>query len=197
MISLIQALNATRFALHASTPTTVLSSTARISPHDPRIDAALHTHLIIEDPQNNPTNSKVYTDMSRPWTLGILPRIWDVPTIEVETEKATIVFYNFLHPHLYHCISVTDKESGVTKYHKQYDRGPLWNRVVVSTGDVGGKAGWSSFRWMLEAFVDAVQGRTPAFWVAGQESIWLMESVDLVYRGARLPVRKSKIEEAD
>lgn len=190
-ISFLPALGATRFSLHASTPSTLLSVTARLSKVDPRIDAALHAHLIFEDPHSNAVNCRVYTDMARPWAGGLLPRLWELPTIQVETEKALITYYNFLQPHLYHLIAVEDKESGQTVYRKRYQGGPLWGKVVVSTGEEGGVAGWTSYRWQLEAFVDAVQGRTPAYWVAPRESVWMMECVDEVYKAAGLPVRES------
>ncbi|KAJ5591826.1 uncharacterized protein N7459_002195 [Penicillium hispanicum] len=192
-ISLLPALNAARFALHASTPSALVSVTARLSPTDPRIDAALHARLVFEDPRGNAVNCRVHTDLARPWAGGLVPRLWEVPAVEVETEKAVLCFYNFAMPHLYHWIRVREKGgSGMgTVYRKQYEGGPLWGRVAVSTGEKGGRTGWSSYRWQLEAFVDAVQGRTPAFWVAGQESVWMMECVDAVYRAAGLPVRES------
>ncbi|KAJ5156582.1 hypothetical protein N7492_009385 [Penicillium capsulatum] len=190
-ISLLSALGATRFALHATTPSTLLSVTARLSQTDPRVDAALYAHLILEDPHNNPVNCRVYTDLARPWAVGVVPRVWEVPMIQVETEKAVISYYNFLEPHLYHTIEVEDKSTGETAYRKRYQGGPLWGKVIVSTGEEGGVGGWSSYRWQLEAFVDAVQGRTPAYWVAPRESVWMMESVDAVYRAAELPVRES------
>ena len=184
-------MNAPRFALHASRLSAVLSVTARLSVNDPRVDAGLHAHLVFEDPHDNAVNCMVYSELARPWALGVLPRLWDVPTIEVETEKAVMNFYNFVQPHLYHYIGVRDKKTGKTVYRKQYAGGPLWGRVVVSTGEKGGREGWSSYRWQLEAFVDAVQGRTPAFWISGQESQWMMECVDAAYKAAGLPIRES------
>ncbi len=44
----------------------------------------------------------------------------------------------------------------------------------------------------MEAFVDVLQGRTPVFWVSGQESIWNGEGVDGVYIKAGLPVREGR-----
>ncbi|KAJ5157637.1 uncharacterized protein N7482_008737 [Penicillium canariense] len=189
--ALSSALAATRFALHASVPVEVTSATTRPSLSDARVDAALHAHLIFEDPHNNLVHSKIYTDMARPWAGGILPRIWEVPWIEVETDKALVYFYNFPQPHLYHYIAVTEKATGRTSYQKQYTGGPLWGKVVVSTGEQGGRAGWSTYRWRLEAFVDAMQGRTPAHWVSAQDSTWMMECVDAVYKAAGLPRRES------
>lgn len=97
-----------------------------------------------------------------------------------------------MQPHVYHYIGVTDKRSGEIKYKSVYKGGPLWGERVVSTGEKGGRGGWNSYRWRLEAFVDVVQGRTPVFWVSGQESVWMGECVDGVYRRAGLPKRESK-----
>lgn len=198
-ITLSSALSVTRFALHASLPTKILSSTAQLSPRDSRVDTTLTAHIIFNDPSSNPVHSKITTSLSRPWTpplplplpLGlsnILPylRLWEVPSIEVETDFAQIYFYNFTHPHVYHYIGVTDKRSGETRYHSAYSGGPLWGGRVVSTGEKGGRGGWSSSRWRLEAFVDVLQGRTPVFWVSGMESGWMGECVDGVYMEAGL-----------
>lgn len=176
--------------MHASTPSTLLSVTARPST-DPRVDAAACAHLVFEDPRGNAVNCRVDTDLARPWAAGVVPRVWELPVVRVETEKALISYYHFHEPHLYHTIAVEDKVTGRTVYRKRYEGGPLWGRIVVSTGEEGGVAGWSSYRWQLEAFVDAVQGRTPAYWVAPKESVWMMECVDAVYRAAGLPVRES------
>lgn len=190
-MALPAALSTTRYSLHATAPTKLDSVTARLSKTDPRIDAALHANLIFQDPQNHPVHSKIYTDMARPWAAGLIPRVWELPSIEVETEKAVLFFYNFLQPHLYHFFSVTDKRSGETVYKKQYVGGPFWGNLTVSTGKKGGHPGWSTYRWQLEAFAAVVTGNTPAYWVAAQESIWNMESVDAVYRAGGLPVRES------
>lgn len=97
-----------------------------------------------------------------------------------------LYFYNFTQPHVYHYISVLDKRSEEVSYRKCYKGGPLWGGRVVSTGEKGGRAGWSSWRWRLEGFMDVLQGRTPVFWVSGVESGWLAEGVDGVYCRAGL-----------
>lgn len=193
-LALMPALECTRFSLHATTPATVLSVTARPAQKDPRIDAAVHAHLVFEHAHDHSVHSRIYTDMARPWVGGFVPRVWELPSIEIETETTVLFFYNFTQPHLYHYISVTDKTTGETRYCKQYDRGPLWGSVTVSTGDKGGQSGWSTYRWQLEAFVDAVLGKTPAYWIPAQESVWNMECVDAIYRAAGLPMRESSTD---
>ncbi|EAW15171.1 Gfo/Idh/MocA family protein [Aspergillus clavatus NRRL 1] len=171
------ALSFTRFALHAQLPQEIISVSVRPSKADPRVDEAMYAHLDFEGPQGTPVHSRVYTDMARERLGGLIPRIWELPSIEVETEKAIISFYNAMMPHLYHYISVTDKTTGKETVRKQYAGGPLWGNVVTSTGEKGGNPHWSTYRWQLEAFVDAVRGRTPAYWVSNEESIWQMESI--------------------
>lgn len=194
------ALSFTRFALHAQTPKQITSCTIRPLKADPRIDEAMYAHLIFEGPktrgpnQEKPTQSQVtsriYTDMARKAVFGgLIPRFWELPSIEVETEKAIIYFFNAMMPHVYHYISVTDKTTGQTRYVKQYSGGPFWGNRNTSVGRKGGCKGWSTYRWQLEAFVDAVKGETPAYWVSGDDSVWQMESLDSMYHAAGLPVR--------
>lgn len=186
------ALSFTRFALHAQTPAQVNSATARPLKADPRVDEAMHTHLIFEGPKGNQVNSKIYTDMARkPVGFGLIPRFWELPSIEVETERAVIYYYNAMMPHVYHYIAVSDKVTGQTKFLKQYSGGPFWGNRDTSSGGKGGSSTWSTYRWQLEAFVDAVKGNTPAFWVPGDDTIWQMQSLDAIYQAARLPVRPS------
>ncbi|GIK07396.1 hypothetical protein Aspvir_003059 [Aspergillus viridinutans] len=185
------ALSFTRFALHAQLPQEIISVSVRPSQDDPRVDAAMYAHIDFQGPDGNPVHSRVYTDMAREKVAGVIPRVWELPSIEVETEKAIVYFYNAMMPHLYHYISITDKSTGKVSYKKQYSGGPLWGNVVTSTGAKGGNPHWSTYRWQLEAFVDAVKGKTPAYWVSGEESIWQMESIDSLYKAANLPVRPS------
>ncbi|KAF7116233.1 hypothetical protein CNMCM5793_004309 [Aspergillus hiratsukae] len=185
------ALSFTRFALHAQTPQEIISVSVRPSKDDPRVDEAMYAHIDFVGPQGNPVHSRVYTDMAREKVAGVIPRVWELPAIEVETEKAIVYFYNAMMPHLYHYISIRDKTTGKTSYRKQYAGGPLWGNVVTSTGEKGGNPHWSTYRWQLEAFVDAVKGKTPAYWVSNEESVWQMESIDALYKAANLPVRPS------
>ncbi|PWY94557.1 putative NAD binding Rossmann fold oxidoreductase [Aspergillus sclerotioniger CBS 115572] len=182
------ALSFTRYALRAQRPQAVHSVTARKSGSDPRVDEAMYSYLTFADPSGHEVHSRIYTDMARKWVGGVVPRLWELPSIEVETEKSIIFFYNAMMPHLYHYIAVTDKTTGKTQYHRQYSGGPLWGNVMTSRGK-GGNSHWSTYRWQLEAFVDAVRGKTPAYWVSGEESIWQMECIDMMYQAAGLPVR--------
>ena len=190
-MDLTYALNFTRQALHAGHPVEIQSVTTRPAPQDPRIDEAMYSIMTFRGPEDQLVSSRVYTDMSRAYFASMIPRFWEVPSIEVETEDAIIYFYNALMPHLYHYISITEKRTGHVSYVKRYSGGPRWAFFHTSNGKKGGSSSWSTFRWQLEAFVDAVRGRAPAYWIPNEESVVQMEVIDSCYEAAGLPVRPS------
>ncbi|KAI1930538.1 hypothetical protein LOZ20_002153 [Ophidiomyces ophidiicola] len=186
------ALSFTRYAIHTPhCPKTVLSAVCRPSKNDPRVDAAMHAHLLFTSPTepSYSIQSRIYTDMSRKWTFfGLLPRLWELPSIEVEMANATIFFHNALMPHLYHYISVTDKRTGKIDYFTQFFGGPLWGDKWT-TGGKGGHLSWSTYRWQLEAFMDKIRGKEPPCWITNEDSISQMEGIDAIYKAAGLPKR--------
>ncbi|KAE8395731.1 hypothetical protein BDV23DRAFT_80603 [Aspergillus alliaceus] len=96
------ALSFTRYAIRAQQPKTINPVTARLSSDDQRVDAAMYAYLTFIGPQNTEVHSQIYTDMEREWIGSFVPRFWELPSIEVETERAIIFFYNAMMPHLYH-----------------------------------------------------------------------------------------------
>ncbi|EGD90299.2 uncharacterized protein TERG_06526 [Trichophyton rubrum CBS 118892] len=154
------ALSFTQYVLRSKRPKRILSAAARPSRDDSRVDAAMHAILLFEDEKGNPITSRIYTDMSRSRLGGILPRVWELPSIEVETDAAIIYFYNAMMPHIYHYLSITDKRTGITEYKTQNSGGPLWGERWT-TGGKGGKSYWSTYRWQLEAFLEKVRGKEP------------------------------------
>lgn len=188
------ALSFTRYAIHSGNLKKVISAVSRPYHKDSRVDAAMHALLLFEDPEGNQISSRVYIDMARNWMGGVIPRLWELPSIEVETENAIIYYYNAMMPHVYHYISITDKRTGKTEYKTQKSGGPLWGDTWT-TGGKGGKPYWSTYRWQLEAFVDRVRGKEPPCWVSGEDSIAQMETIDEVYKAAGLPIRGEKSKE--
>ncbi|KAF8651474.1 hypothetical protein AX16_004773 [Volvariella volvacea WC 439] len=95
-------------------------------PPDPRIDGSMTSTVLFASDLNShgrgsyDVHSTIYTDMCRSWLGGVIPRLWELPSIKVETEKKVIFWYNAFMPHLYHYIEVRDKESGEVKYYKRY-----------------------------------------------------------------------------
>lgn len=182
------ALSFTRFAIHAGKPTQVLSAVSRPYARDARVDEAMHALLLFKDPDGHNVYSRVYTDLARSWVGGLVPRVWEAPSIEVETDAAIIYFYNAMMPHIYHYIAITDKRTGRTEYKTQSGGGPVWGEKWT-TGGKGGKPFWSTYRWQLEAFMDKVRGKEPPCWVQGQDSVAQMETIDEIYKTAGLPLR--------
>ncbi|PPQ95565.1 hypothetical protein CVT26_008593 [Gymnopilus dilepis] len=177
----------TRFALKASTPDDVLYAKATPHERDDRVDRAMEARLRFKRPNMDPRsdNSDVYstihTDMARSWAYHLIPRVWEFPSIRVETEFAEIFFYNAMFPHIYHYIAVTDKRTGQTHYEKAYKGGPLWKDR--------GEAYWSTYRYQLEAFVDKVKGRQSVWWIDGENSVAQMKTIDAIYEKSGLPLR--------
>ncbi|EED24603.1 NAD binding Rossmann fold oxidoreductase, putative [Talaromyces stipitatus ATCC 10500] len=190
------ALSFTRFAVHGAKLKEVQSAVARPYAQDKRVDEAMHSLILFEDPKDGHLiQSRIYTDMARQWVIKkIVPRVWEFPSIEVETDKAIIYYYNAMMPHLYHYISITDKTTGKTEYKKQYKGGPCWGESWT-TGGKGGKAYWSTYRYQLEAFTEKVRGKHVPYWISGEESIAQMEAIDAIYKIAGLPTRPSVSKE--
>ncbi|KAF3483533.1 NAD binding oxidoreductase [Arthroderma uncinatum] len=187
------ALSFTRYALHNERPKQILSAAARPSKDDGRVDAAMHALLLFEDDNGNPITSRIYTDLSRSRLGGVLPRVWELPSIEVETDAAIIYFYNAMMPHIYHYISITDKRTGITEYKTQSSGGPIWGDRWT-TGGKGGKSYWSTYRWQLEAFMERVRDKEPICWVPSEDTVIHMECIDEIYKKAGMPIRGDPME---
>ncbi|KAF8638226.1 hypothetical protein AX17_002375 [Amanita inopinata Kibby_2008] len=191
LMDMTYVLSFTRYALRAGTPEAILYASSRPAAVDPRVDSAMNATLRFSCPEDEEHKSgggsvdvysTIYTDMVRAWWAGIIPRLWELPSIFVETERAEIYFYNAMLPHLYHYISIRDKATGHTTYEHKYSGGPLW-------GEGRGQSHWSTYRYQLEAVVDRLRGREPAHWITGNESIAQMETIDWVYRQSGMPLR--------
>lgn len=72
---------------------TVLSAEARPYKKDPRVDAAMKATLQIENDKGELITSEIYNDLDEPNLFGIIPRVWELPSIKIELEKATIYYY--------------------------------------------------------------------------------------------------------
>ncbi|KAH9833651.1 NAD binding Rossmann fold oxidoreductase [Rhodofomes roseus] len=117
----------TRFALDAGASLCVKSAHTRPSPWDERVDEAMDTTLVYREGSAESAEGEynveatVYADMRRANVAGLVPRVWELPTIDVETERAVVTLYNFTMPHhLYHYIATKDKATGETQYEKHY-----------------------------------------------------------------------------
>jgi predicted dehydrogenase len=187
LMDMTYVISATRYFLHSPKLGYVVSATPVVSPNDSRIDSSMSAELSFHSELSSSlVRSTIYADMDRANQFGVIPRLWELPSIKIECEKATIYFYNFMMPHLYHYISITDKKTGHTSYQKHYSFGPKWG--------ARGEPWWSTYRYQLEAFVDKIRGRTPACWVEPEDSIHQMECIDKVYELSGLGKRRGTAE---
>lgn len=90
--------SATRFFVsepgaQKSPPYEVLDAKARKGA-DPRIDEAMTSTLLFRtSPEKPDIRSANHLDLCDPKLLGLIPKMWKLPTIKMELEKATITFY--------------------------------------------------------------------------------------------------------
>ncbi|KAM6497459.1 putative NAD binding Rossmann fold oxidoreductase [Amanita muscaria] len=191
LMDLAYVVSFTRYALRERTPEDVVYAHAKPSKQDLRIDKSMEARLKYSCPEDEggekgervQVYSDIHTDLARDWMLGIVPRLWELPYIEVETERAEIHFYNPFLPHLYHCIAVRDKANGTTTYENLYKGGPIW-------GDRG-ETHWATYRYQLEAVVDMLRGREAPWCISGQDSIEEMKTIDMVYKQSGFPARST------
>ena len=186
LMDLTYVLSFTRYALNAGAPEEVITAKAQPSEHDHRVDSSMKAALRFKTGHGDDVISTIYADMQRAWAMGIVPRFWELPSIEVETEKAKIYFYNAMMPHIYHYIQITEKNTGSTTYEKHYTGGPQW-------GDDRGQPYWSTYRYQLEAFVDKMRGKRSAHWITHEDSVLQMQAIDDVYSKSGMPLRPTSV----
>lgn len=172
----------------ATAPFTIHTARPRISPADPKVDEAMESTFTISSPSGGPTvHCHVKADMSLPPFLGFIPRFWEAgPGLVIETEQAKIELSNFVAPAYRHRVTVTEKGSGKKETTSYYKGGPIWKGT--------GEDWWTTYRWQLQAFTDAVRAKDAGrpyegAWMSLDESEKLMEMIDAVYDKAGLPRR--------
>lgn len=183
----------TRYVLHAQLPEEVIHANATPAGSDPRVDVDMFAILRYKRPgtyardglDSADVYSTIYSSLATTWKFGFIPRLWDLPSITVETEKGVFVLYNAMMPHLYHYLGIKNKSTGKWRYEKVYTGGPLWK-------DRGCKY-WSTYRYQLEAFVDRLRGREPVCWVDNADSVMQMKTIDEVYVKSGLPIRPTSV----
>ncbi|KAK2467342.1 hypothetical protein APHAL10511_000577 [Amanita phalloides] len=194
LMDMTYALSFTRYALRAKLPKDVVYAKVRSASRDTRVDSAMEAMMkfICRDDikkgegrlgSSVDVESTIYTDMARDLLMGFIPRLWELPSIFVDTERAEVYFYNAILPHTYHYIAVKDKSTGHMTYESIYKGGPLWKER--------GESHWSTFRYQLEAVVDKLRGREPVWWVSGEDSIAQMETIDSLYKKSGLSLRST------
>lgn len=94
-------ISSTRWALDAGAPTSVISAKARPFRNDSRVDEAMEATLAFKKGSASgggeyDVTSTIYADMRRANVGLLVPRVWELPTITVELERATVTYYNFM-----------------------------------------------------------------------------------------------------
>lgn len=155
----------------------VVSAQATPAPRDARVDSA--TTVLFSLPDD--ISASLTVDFARPSLLGLVPEI-PRADLRVVCERGSIVFNNFVSPHFYHYLEVTDA-MGRARTEKVYRprHDSTWK----------GEDWWSTYRYQLEAFVDRIRGREPVHWVESDDSIAQMQVVDKVYDMSGLGPRPS------
>ena len=170
----------------------VQETTTRLHGNDKRIDEAVSSKFTIEQDGRPPVKCHTEGDQVLAPVLGFIPRFWALtPVAIIESEKAKIQFDNFVVPTFSHSITITEKDgngklAGKKHVEKLWQNGPQWG--------TRGEPWWTTYRYQLEAFVDAVRAKESGVeykgpWMSLQESEKVMELIDAVYDKAGLPRR--------
>ena len=164
----------------------------RLNETDQRVDEAMESSFIIEQAGKHAVSCHIRCDFSPLGIFGWIPRIWEFsPLAIIEFEHAKIELNNFVVPAYGHSITIIEKDSegnltGKKHTEKCYNGGPQWGAK--------GQPWWTTYRYQLEAFVDAVRAKEAGTeyngpWMTLDESEKLMELIDAVYVHAKLPKR--------
>jgi predicted dehydrogenase len=199
-------------------PSSVTHATASLPPHphDQQCDTAmqssyvfpnggtadLHTDLIarIRYTKGGSWISWLFNGWGN-WTAKGIPSVVGVTLREkhgteddlnTATQK-TVVLNNFMGPHAGHSIDINttttyrSQDGKVVKTEKSTESKKVY---VWPDGKGVGEEWWTTYRYMLEAFVDRVKGREGSgAWVEGEESIKQMECIDRTYEKAGMAMR--------
>ncbi|PSR84257.1 hypothetical protein BD289DRAFT_264471 [Coniella lustricola] len=128
------------------------------------------------------------------------------------TKKRTVTFVNFiLSPH-YHRIEVEDEyviSSPASTGDGSRTDGTRTRRVLIKKEtrkayswkemgrDLPGEPWLSTYGYMLQEFVDKIQGREgTGVWISGEDSIAQMKAIDMVYEKSGLGVRPTSVYRA-
>ena len=92
LMDMTYVVSATRFFLGVGAPAKVEHAKARPMKEDARVDEAMEASLVFET-DTGPVHSVIKTDMNQAYAAHILPKVWELPSIRLELEHATIYFY--------------------------------------------------------------------------------------------------------
>ncbi|KAF2030299.1 NAD(P)-binding protein [Setomelanomma holmii] len=131
-----------------------------------------------------------------PWiTVKLREKHGSEDNVAISTQK-TVVMKNFMGPHMWHRIDINttttyrDASGKVVKEEKHTESKKTYVWPEGQGGEVKGEEFWSTYRYMVEAFVDKVKRRKGSgVWLDGEESIRQMEAIDETYKAAGMALR--------
>ncbi|KAF9781053.1 hypothetical protein IL306_014290 [Fusarium sp. DS 682] len=92
LMDMTYTVSATRYILGADTPVNVEFAKARPLKEDGRVDEAMEARLQFET-DGGLVQSDIKTDMNQPYAGRLIPKVWELPSIRIELEHATIYYY--------------------------------------------------------------------------------------------------------
>lgn len=201
-----------REAFGAEPTECILANLERMPPPNEKCDGTFHTQLRF--PNGGVGEIKGGLRGGRaPWS-------WSFPTIKVThrpvavaaedhglsgvsegaevKKKRTVTFVNFLLSPHYHRIDIEDEyvvktpgngsqDSKRTVIKRETKKAYSWKEMGR---DLPGEPWQSTYGYMLQEFVDKIQGREGSgIWVSGEDSIAQMKAIDMVYEKSGLGLR--------
>ncbi|KAL1719087.1 hypothetical protein EV715DRAFT_272898 [Schizophyllum commune] len=164
------AMNILRF-LTGAEPTAVLAAAHEPPPFlaDPKIDHRSTAALAF--PRD--VTGSLSVDFGRRKIWGFIPPLPNIRAI-VRCAGGELELVNFVFPTVWHYIQVRPKV-GAQRTEKAY--------TYKEAGMEGkGEDWWLTYRYQLEAFVDALKGRKPAHWISKEDSISNLTWIEEVYK---------------
>jgi len=155
-------------------PTGVLSANPVGHPKDPsRVDSSMAA--VFSLPSDATADIKCNFSIPGWGPFGILPDLSQI-RCTVTCEGGTVQLDNYVMPTVWHTLTVSPND-GKKRIEKVYK---------FAEGKGKGEDWWTTYRYQLEAFVDAVKGRTPQTWISADDSVSTIKWVDEVYKKSGL-----------
>jgi len=173
-------INSSRY-LVGSNPTDVLHIQLNAYPEDKRVDRSMRA--VLEFP--NDATAAIYADLGMPKHLGFIPRVPSL-SVMVDGDSGSVYINNYMAPSLYHYITVKTKGTGKEGSKTQTVKAYTFSHLDTS---LKGEDWWTTYRYMLEAFVDKIRGRTPQTWVSEEDTLANMRTIEMVYENSGLGIR--------
>ncbi|KAL9636176.1 MAG: hypothetical protein Q9204_002359 [Flavoplaca sp. TL-2023a] len=192
-------------------PTECLSANARLMPqgYDQDIDQAFTASWKFHNGGVGTIHAdSFYEGRYFPWLTRYIPPVRspkvevkhrevvvpnpDMPGMETATTK-TVIFWDVLAQSLWHRIDIIESHELRSSVAGEVKKRWTDTRYLKKYSDdkVGADDSWTTYRHMLEQFVNKIRGRPAGIWVDGEDSIRQMKMIDGAYTKAGMKIRPS------